>query len=287
MVRSEILKIRILAVTNINMNKISIIGCGWLGLPLGEFLVQQGYSLLGSTTTIPKIELIRKAGIEPYLITAGPTLEGEGLNDFFSSDILIINIPPRRRRPNVKALHFTEVKNVIDAAVKGRIQKIIFCSSTGVYPNTNDVVDESHPLIAQTESTGAIIEIEGYLKKVAIESTILRFSGLVGGDRKAGRFLAGKKNLKNGNAPINLVHRTDCIQVIHEVIRQNSWNEVFNVCADQHPLRKDFYKEQTRKQGLEPPSFSDEEELSYKMVSNARVKKVLGYSFLHPDPNKF
>ena len=34
--------------------KISIIGLGWLGLPLADHLIEQGYQVLGSTTSKEK-----------------------------------------------------------------------------------------------------------------------------------------------------------------------------------------------------------------------------------------
>jgi UDP-glucose 6-dehydrogenase len=48
--------------------KISIVGCGWLGLPLGAKLVKNGHRVFGSTTSEEKIEEIKAAGIAPYLL---------------------------------------------------------------------------------------------------------------------------------------------------------------------------------------------------------------------------
>jgi len=268
--------------------KVSIIGCGWLGFPLAKFLVEKDFEVKGSTTSENKLILLKDAGIHPFLIKAEEELIGEKLEEFFDSEILIINIPPRRRRPDVERIHFLEIKNIFDAAQKGSVQKIIFCSSTGVYSNTNTKVSEADIPIPSTDSTKALFKIENHLQShTNFKNTILRFSGLVGGERKAGRFLAGKQNVANGNAPVNLVHRQDCIQVIHEVIHQEVWNEVLNVCADEHPLRKDFYTQQARKQGLQAPSFLENDEPIFKIISNERLKERLGYSFIFPDPEMF
>lgn len=271
-----------------NNQKISIIGCGWLGFPLAKFLLEKGFEVKGSTTSEDKLPLLKEAGIIPFFIKAGEELEGEKLEDFFDSEILIINIPPRRRRPDVERLHFLEIKNILDAAQKGSVQKIIFCSSTGVYSDVNKEVSEADMPSPSTDSTKALFKIENHLQSSSdFKNTILRFSGLVGGERKAGRFLAGRQHVANGNAPVNLVHREDCIQVIYEIIRQDIWNEIFNVCSDKHPLRKDFYTKQTIKQGLVPPSFLENEEPRFKIVSNEKLKKELGYTFIHPDPSEF
>ena len=270
------------------MNKVSIIGCGWLGLSLGHFLVEKGFQVKGSTTTEKKLRTLADVRIQPFLIQAGEKLEGENLADFFDAEVLIINIPPQRRREGVERLHFTEVKNILDAAVSENIPKVIFCSSTGVYSDQNKVVSEADIPDPQTGSAKALVKIETYLKSLSsLQSTILRFSGLVGGDRKAGRFLAGKKGIPNGSAPVNLVHREDCIHVIYEIIKQGAWNEVFNVCSDEHPTKKEFYTQQALKQGFELPEFLEDDKSVFKIVSNQKLKEQLGYQFIFPNPIDF
>lgn len=270
------------------MNSISIIGCGWLGFPLATDCVKRGFTVKGSTTSEDKLVALQQAGIQPFLIRANEVLEGENLDDFFDSEILIINIPPRRRRPEVETLHVQEVKNILDAAAQGNIQRLIFCGSTGVYSDNNAIARETDQLDPQTSSTKALAKIEEIIPSYKeFQTTILRFSGLVGGDRKAGRFLAGKKEVANGNAIVNLVHREDCIGVIHEVIRQKAWGEVFNVCADEHPTREAFYTQQALKQGFEPPTFKKNDTPKFKIVSNQKLKEQLNYTFLHPKPSLF
>ena len=49
-----------------SQNKIGIIGCGWLGLPLAKMFVSNNYKVKGSTTSKEKIEILKKEGIEPF-----------------------------------------------------------------------------------------------------------------------------------------------------------------------------------------------------------------------------
>ena len=275
--------------TSMNKNKrVSIIGCGWLGLPLGAFLVEKGYLVKGSTTRAEKLALLKEKGISPFLIKVGKNIEGEDPDHFFQSDILIINIPPGRRRPDVEQTHPLEIQMIIEKAASGSIEKIIFISSTAVYKNSNRMVTESDEPKPETASGKALAKIETFLlSNEKIDKTILRMAGLVGGERKAGRFLQGKKAVRNGEAPVNLVHREDCIRVIEQIIKQGKWNEVFNVCSDEHPKRKYFYIHQAKKQGFIPPEFADNDPISFKIISNEKLKKALGYSFLHPDPMQF
>ncbi len=270
------------------MNTISIIGCGWLGYPLALFLKEKNYQIKGSSRSQEKLDLLQSHQIQAFNIQVDHSLKGDHLDDFFSSEILIINIPPGRRNPNVETAHPLQIKAIVEAAKKGDVKKIIFISSTGVYGNENRVLTEDdtpHPI---RPSGKALVQIEAFLQKDdSLDTTILRMAGLVGGERKAGRFFAGKKNVPNGANPINMVHRKDCIQVIYEIIRQNCWNTIFNVCADEHPSKKEFYTAQALKDGFEPPTFMKDQSSDYKIISNAKLKKHLNYTLFYPDPMKF
>ena len=50
------------------MTKISILGCGWLGLPLAKALIGNGFSVKGSTTSYEKISGLEQGGITTFLI---------------------------------------------------------------------------------------------------------------------------------------------------------------------------------------------------------------------------
>ncbi|PHN05807.1 SDR family oxidoreductase [Flavilitoribacter nigricans] len=269
------------------IKKISILGCGWLGLPLGAELVRSGFSVYGSTTSPEKLETLEAAGIQAHLIEVGETLTGD-IDDFFRTDLLILNIPPGRRRPDVADRYPAEIKLVVDQALAQGTSRIIFISSTSVYPDLNRVITEEDAPAADSGSGLALVRCEQYLATLPdLSLTILRMAGLAGGNRKPGRFLAGKTDVSNGRAPVNMVHRDDCIAIIQEVIRESALGDTFNICADQHPSRKEFYRHQAQKDGFEPPTFAPEGETHYKIISNQKIKDRLQYTFRYPDPMDF
>ena len=100
-----------------------------------------------------------------------------------------------------------------------------------------------------------------------------------------GRFLSGKRDLKSGNAPVNLIHRDDCIQIIIEIIQQGVWGQILNGCCDKHPLRKEYYTRQAKIIGVDPPTFDDLDTPNFKIISNKKLKKILNYRFKYPDPS--
>lgn len=266
------------------METISILGCGWLGLPLAEYLIKCGYKVKGSTRTKEELTVLESKGIKPSLLVLDPNIHGENLDNFFKSDVLIIDFPPERR-DDIVTYHGLQVTSLIDKIKLSSIEKVIFVSSTSIYPDLNREVSEEETKAPSKSSGEALLIVEGLLNNCdEFKTTVLRFAGLIGYDRKPGRFLAGKRELANGEAPVNLIHRDDCISIIHKIIERDIWGDTFNACADLHPKRKDYYISHANKLGLTPPTFIESENYSYKIVSSEKLKKRLDYKYKFPDP---
>jgi len=266
---------------------ISILGCGWLGLPLAESLIEQGHHIKGSTTTAAKISGLEDKGIEPYLIKLEPELKCKNCEAFWNSDLLILNIPPGRNRKNVIAHHTTQIQSVAERIQDSSIGHVIFISSTSVYPELCGVVAEEDIKEGKAgrDSGEALLRAEKILSEnEAFETTILRFGGLYGYDRHPVKYLAGKTGLAKGKAPVNLIHRDDCIKIIEQIIKKEIKGEIFNAVSDGHPPRKMYYTTAAKKQGLTPPKFKKDSQKDYKVVSNQKLKIKLNYSFLYPNP---
>ncbi|HEX6982551.1 MAG TPA: SDR family oxidoreductase [Balneolaceae bacterium] len=262
---------------------ISILGCGWLGFPLARHLIAQSHSVKGSTTSPEKLEMLRKNDIRPFLIKLSPELKNaDGVHEFWNADVLVLNIPPGRRRENVLGFHTAQIRSISKAIADSPIELVIFVSSTSVYPNKPGVVIESDavPGKAGRESGNALLEAEHILSQnTSFETTVIRFGGLIGYDRHPVKYLAGKKELERGKAPVNLIHRDDCIKIITQIINDNITGEVFNAVSDDHSTRKQYYSEAAKTLGLEPPKFRKDESSSYKIVSNEKLKLRLDYEF--------
>jgi nucleoside-diphosphate-sugar epimerase len=143
----------------IEMKQISILGCGWLGLPLAKALIEKGFSVKGSTTSNTKLSVIEKLGIQPFLIALSEDKTEGDLDGFLeNSKILIIDIPPKLRGSGTDpstALRKTfveKIKNIIPHIEKSAVEKVLFISSTSVYAEDNSIITENSPLNPETES---------------------------------------------------------------------------------------------------------------------------------------
>lgn len=275
------------------MKKISILGCGWLGLPLAKKLIEKGNSVNGSTTSENKLSILEDAGINPFLvILSDPEASGEGaledenvstINIFLAeSEILIIDIPPKLRAntDSSRKIFVAKIETLIPFIEKSTIKKVLFVSSTSVYGDQNDLIIEETIPNPETESGKQLLLAEAILQKNQnFETTILRFGGLIGEDRHPVKFLAGKENLENPDAPVNLIRQNDCINIIEEIINQSKWNEVFNAVAPFHPTRKDYYTQKAKEQNLILPKFSTEKSNIKKIISSEKIENILKYEF--------
>jgi nucleoside-diphosphate-sugar epimerase len=272
------------------MTQISILGCGWLGLPLAKALLENGFSVKGSTTSNEKISILENSGIQPYLIALSENETIGNLNNFLeNSKVLILDVPPKLRGSE-KENFVSKIENLIPFIEKSSVEKVLFISSTSVYGDTSTAlsVTEETKTFPDTESGKQLVQAEQLLQSNSkFKTTILRFGGLIGEDRHPIKFLAGRSNIENPNAPINLIHQDDCIGIILEILRlaQNDKlerNGTFNAVAPYHPSRKEYYTQKAIEFNLALPEFNSENLTFGKTISSDKIETVLGYTFKKP-----
>jgi nucleoside-diphosphate-sugar epimerase len=263
------------------INKIAVLGCGWLGLPLAKSLLAKSYYINGSTTSVEKLPTIVSNGIAPFLIQFGETITGDDIQLFLNVDLLVINIPPGRS-VNQADDYEAKISALAKEIQKSTIQKVIFISSTSIYPDNQATVDERCNLNNESDTAKRMIKAEEIIKSIPnIQSTIIRMAGLIGPNRHPGRFFAGKENIPAGLSPVNLIHLDDCIGIIEFVIENDLWNQTYNGAAPSHPLKLDFYSLASQKFDGSLAKFLPETG-SYKIVDSRKIVSE-GYQFKHPD----
>lgn len=268
------------------MSRISIVGCGWLGLPLAEKLIAEGHEVKGSTTRAERIAELQYAGVDAFqLKVENSNWQGERLSDFLQCDVLIIAIPPGTKR-NPDGTHAEDVHALLQiiADLKISIDKIIYISSTSVYKNSNSIVLESDIVEEADAGNKVLFKAEKYIQSCDIkEKLILRLGGLTGYERMLARFFAGKSELAGGNEPVNLIHRDDVISAILFLLNKKTESVVLNVCSPMHPTRKELYTYLCKQFNLDKPDFSEEKHTDWKKISTDKLSE-LGYSWIFPDP---
>lgn len=265
------------------MTQISILGCGWLGLPLAKSLLQNGFSIKGSTTSLEKISLLESEGITPYLVRLEEQQISASVADFLAdSQILIINIPPKLRGGSTENF-VAKITTLLPFIENSTVEKVLFVSSTSVYGEDNEFVTEASVLNPDTEGGRQLAIVKNVLQKNSrFQTTILRFGGLISDERNPVRFLSGRVNIENPDAPINLIHQDDCIGIIEKIIALNSWDETYNAVAPFHPTRQEYYTQKASELNLALPKFAALNTIVGKTILNNKLIEALDYSFIKP-----
>ncbi len=268
---------------------LSVLGCGWLGFPVAQRLVLNKFTVKGSTTTDTKLKLLRQNGIEPYHIQLPGSLSDATVETFWDTDILFLNIPPGRRNREKPKQFPSVVGQVIEKCISKKKLWLIFASSTSVYPENGGITFEQDAKkgSASSMSGEVILEAEDLISQSGLDYTILRFGGLYGYGRHPIHHLSGKNNLNDPLKPVNMIHQTDCVNIVEEIIHQNRRNEVYNVVSDGHPPRNAFYQAAADYFKIPAPVFIENGGKDYKIVCNKKLKHDLMYTFLYPNPMDF
>lgn len=271
------------------MNFITILGCGWLGLPLAKSLLSKGYNVKGSTTSATKLKTLKEAEIMPFQIQLNEQEIIGNVSDFLhETDVLIIAIPPGLRKEILSSEEMTfinKMKILIPYIEKSGIQKVLFVSSTSVYGDRFPIIEytestQNHP---DTESGRQLVLSEKLLQSnIHFKTTVIRFGGLLGEDRHPIKFLAGRTQIENPDGPVNLIQREDCIGIIIKALDfayKDKWGETFNAVAPQHPTRKNYYQKKAQQFNLPLPNFVEDTKSKGKIISSKKVETILDYSF--------
>ncbi len=265
---------------------VSIIGLGWLGLPLAKQLQRVGLTVKGSTTTSNKVIDLNRVGIEAYQLQLNPAPEGS-LKDLLDTDTLIINIPPKAGKFG-EDFHPQQIRHLTEAIDVSDVKHIIYVSSTSVYPEWNRIVVESDVITPEQSTAPALVQAEQLVLALAPKKavTVLRCGGLMGYDRIPGKYIAGK-TVNSGDVPVNYLHQDDAVMILLALTQQRL-EGVFNAVAPEHPPRKDIYLKSCADFGYERPTFERmEQPIPYKVVSVEKLLQAIQYTFSYPDPLQF
>ncbi|HET8803583.1 MAG TPA: NAD(P)H-binding protein [Aequorivita sp.] len=260
---------------------IAIAGLGWLGQPLAYRLATLGYIVKGSVITVEKATLLQQNGFDVYPVQISESgIEGEINALLNNSECLIIMVPPGLRK-NTGSDYVLKMAHFLEAINKSDVSKIILVSSTSVYDDSQGKVTEKVEPKPQTIAGKQLRQVEElFSNSERLQTTIVRFGGLIGGSRNPAKYLAGRKDLADGNAPVNLINREDCINILVEILKQNAFGKVFNAVNPNHPKKSDYYIQKAKELNLIPPTFSeaDSNEI-FKQVDSENLRTVLNYSF--------
>jgi len=266
------------------IKSVGIIGCGWLGSVLAKNLIAQHVNVIATTTTFNKIKSLANLGIKAELLVLPENEQALENHIIFQQQQLVIAITPQLKYG--KKDYAKKIENIIKVAEKTTVEKVILISTTGVYRGLTGKITEETKLMLKNTNVAALAAGEQVVLASSLNSTIIRFAGLVGEDRHPGRFLAGKKQLSNANEQVNLIHQQDAINMLIALLENDDVTGIFNGLSDTQATRKSFYQQAAKKLQLTPPEFTDNDKVSpsaYKYICAKKIQDKLSIKLVYPD----
>ncbi len=254
---------------------ITIIGCGWLGVPLGKALVEMGHKVNGSVRSEGGFEPLIEAGIQPFSLNL--EMSNHVPKEITAkTHLLIITLPP------IDAKHPERFEGMLRELIAqfSEDTRILFTSSTGIYPKEAGDYAEDFVFNAEQDST-VLNRAETIIRNSKHAHVILRLGGLMGPNRHPIRFLQGRKGVKNPNGPIHFVHQGDVIRAMLLCVEKVEVSGTFNVVFPKHPTRKAYYDQAAKHYGFAPPIFEESEAVE-RRISSQKIQESTGFSFDFP-----
>ncbi|MRJ08941.1 epimerase [Ornithobacterium rhinotracheale] len=250
--------------------KIGIIGCGWLGVRLAEFL-QPANQMFATTTHHEKIQTLAQKNIFAKQVKFGDG-KIQKWTILSELDAVVVTVPFGKRH---KINYLEKVFSDVFSFIEGFQKFLILISSIGIYPKNDEklIFEDTY----DTQSLNpAIVSVEKYMKKQFSQINILRLGGLMGDDRYLSKY-----NVKDLDQKVNHVHFHDVCRVILALIEQNVNSQVFNVVAPEHPTKRQVINYQKNKNDV------SENEPYGRVVSSEKLIQKLNFTFSEPNPCKF
>lgn len=255
-------------------HNVGIVGLGYLGLPIANRLQNLGMSVIASKGSLAEPSVIDTIKVVPLNLGVQPFRLPESSTGLFKVDTLICSIPPSGCPEYAEAVDW-----LVQQAMIHKVTKFILLSSISVYGESMRVCDENSVLEPITKSALAMVQAEKKLLQSNLDNVmVLRLGGLFSDDRHPVKHLAGKTNIKNGQHVVNLLHKEDAVLAICTAV-SSSESGVWNICADDHPSRAEFYTKEAKRLGLTVPEFDLLDFNKGKMVSNAAFKEAFNFVF--------
>ena len=199
-----------------------------------------------------------------------------------STDYCIITIPFSRSLSDPTA-YTRGISQLIDQLPMKSYKRVIFTSSTSIYENANEMVDELSPT-SSNKRAKALFETEQLILSKSNQSFILRVSGICGYHRNSIQKIK-QTSIEDSNLPVNLVHVDDIITIMHHLLTSDlpKESDIINVTSSEHPSKKEYYSYLCKLFNIKMPTFSTSNQ-PYKMVSNKKLitKYNINLSFKSP-----
>jgi nucleoside-diphosphate-sugar epimerase len=284
--------------------RVLIVGCGYVGLPLGAELVRQRHEVFGLRRSAAAERELKHAGLRPLLADiTQPSMLAKLPRKFD----WVVNCAASGGgdAADYRKIYLEGNRNLVSWLAASPLKKFIYTSSTSVYgQNDGSLVTENSPAEPDADTAKVLVEAENFLLAAAggsrgrspfqnFPAVILRVAGIYGPARGHWfrQFLKNEARIEGDGARfLNMIHRDDVIGCIIAALKNGQPGEIYNAADDTPVSQSDFFEWLAAElQKPMPGSVPGDAEVlrkrgvTNKRVSNAKLKAELKYEFRFPD----
>ena len=228
--------------------RVLIVGCGYVGLPLGAELVRRGYKVSGLRRSALAEAELRAAGITPLHadITRPETLARLPRNFDW---VVNCSASGGGGADDYRKVYLDGNRNLLAWLADSAVKKFVYTSSTSVYAqNDGSGVTETSPVEPEADTSRVLVETEKLLLEAVAErkfpAVILRVAGIYGPGRGYAfkQFLRGEARIEgDGSRVLNMIHRDDLIGIIITALQRGAAGQIYNAADNEPVSQRKFY----------------------------------------------
>lgn len=276
--------------------RVLIVGCGYVGIPLGAELARLGHEVVGARRDAAASEELTAAGIIPVVADVTRPETFAAITGQFDWVVNAVS-STRGGEDEYRAVYLEGTRNLIAWLAPSSLKKFVYTSSTSVYGQTDgSLVKETSPTQPAGATSRLLVETERLLLDAARDAkfpaVILRVAGIYGPERGHlfQQLLRGEAKIAGkGERLINMIHRDDVVGCILSALKSGRAGEVFNACDDEPVAQLHFFRWLSETLGKYMPPFDTGAEnaerkrgLTQKKVSNRKARMELGWVPKYP-----
>ena len=271
-----------------------IVGCGYVGLPLGIELVRRGHEVFGLRRNASLGELERH-GIKPLTLDI---TDREAVLKIKEPFDWVVNTVSSTKGgvEDYRAVYLEATRHLIDLFSREPVRRYVSTSSTSVYAQTDGSwVTEESPTEPQSETSQVLVKTEKRLLAAALATNfpaiILRVAGIYGPERGHlfQQYLRGEARISgDGSRLLNMIHRDDVVTAIIAALELGEAGRIYNVADDEPVTQREFFAWLSDQLAMPLPPPSAQQEMprkrgvTNKRVSNRKLRSELKCELKYP-----
>ncbi len=276
--------------------RVLIVGCGYVGLPLGAALAALGNEVFGLRRVPWSAPGPEPDGIKPL---AGDITRPEDLARLPAEYDWVVNcVSSSGGGPEAyRSIYVQGTRNLLQWLAARPPGTFVYTSSTAVYgQHDGSTVNETAPTEPLAATARVLVEAERVLLEAAREkgfpAIVMRLAGIYGPGRGywLKQYLNGEARIEAGGGRIlNMIHRDNVVGALIAALEKGRPGEIYNAVDDEPVTQLGCYQWLSTALGrpLPPaapqgPGTAPKRGSANKRVSNRKLKSELGYTFKYP-----